>query len=198
MISFIQRIFLVPRLLANFQRIRRKRAFIPLKEARNIGILADLRKPEHMAPLVSFAKAIHSQDRKCHVLLIVPEKRKDLNPFDYEKHLPGMPVDIICQDELSILKSPKKEKYKPFTANAFDIVFYLDSTENFSLQTILWQSQSQMYAGPEGLCGGIFDFEISLKERIDLPYLADNLLKYLQSIDNRQDVKSKSESFKLF
>ncbi|MFA5815221.1 MAG: hypothetical protein WC865_06340 [Bacteroidales bacterium] len=198
MISFIQRIFLIPRLLAHFHRIRSKKAFIPLKEAKSIGILADLRKSGNMPPVIQFAKAIHWQDRRCHVLLIIPDKRKELNPFDYEKHFPGMPVELICQEELSLFKSPKKEQFKPFTANAFDIVFYLETEENFTLQSVLWQSQAKMYAGPKGFCRGVFDFEIGLKERTDLPYLTDNLLKYLQSIQNRHDFKPQSESFKLF
>jgi len=198
MIAFIQRIFFIPRLLAQFHRMRSKKAFIPLKEAKSIGILADLRKPGGIATVVQFAKAIHRQDRRCHVLFIIPEKRKELNPFDYEKHFPGMPVELICAEELTLFKVPKKEQFRPFTANDYDIVFYLDTEENFTLQSVLWQSQAKMFAGPEGLCRGVFDFEISLQERTDLPYLADNLLKYLQSIQNRQELKPQSESFKLF
>ncbi|MCX6225559.1 MAG: hypothetical protein NTV01_12550 [Bacteroidia bacterium] len=198
MIPFIQRVFLIPRLLAYFHRIRSKKAFIPLKEARSIGILADFRKSGNMPPVVQFAKAIHKQDRRCHVFLIIPDKRKEFNPFDYEKHFPGMPVELICQDELSLFKAPKKEQHKPFTAKVFDIVFYLETEENFSLQSVLWQSQAKMFAGPEGLCGGVLDFEIGLKERTDLPYLTDNLLKYLHSIQNRQELKIQTESFKLF
>jgi hypothetical protein len=198
MIAFIQRLFLIPRLLAHFHRIRNKKAFIPLKEARSIGILADMRKPGHVPPVVQFAKAIHRQERRGHVLLIIPEKRKEVNPFDYEKHFPGMPVELICQDELTLFRSLRKDQIKPFTNNLFDIVFYLDTEENYSLQTALWQSQAKMFAGPEGTCHGVLDFEIGLSERTDLPYLTDNLLKYLQSIQNRYEAKPPSESFKLF
>jgi len=198
MMSFIQRYFFVPRLLALFRRNRTKKAFVPLKEARSIGIIADLRKSGNVLPLIQFAKTLHKQDRRCHVLVIVPDKRKELNSFEYEKHFPGMPVELICQDELSFFKSPKKALIEPFISSFYDIVFYLDTTENFSLQSVLWQSKAKMYAGPEGLCQGIFDFEISLNERTDLPFLTDNLVKYLQSSDNNQDIKQKSESFKLF
>jgi hypothetical protein len=198
MVSFIQRFFFIPRLLSHFHRIRSKKAFIPLKEAKTIGILADLRKPGSLPPVVQFAKAIHRQDRRCHVLLIVSDKRKELNPFDYEKHFPGMPVELICQEELTYVKAPKKEQAKPFTANTYDIVFYLETEDNFTLQSVLWQSRATMFAGPKGLCGGVFDFEIDLAERTDLPYLAENLIKYLQTIQNRQEFKTQSESFKLF
>jgi hypothetical protein len=198
MISFIQRIFLIPRLLAHFHRVRSKKAFIPLKEAKTIGILADLRKPGNVPPVVQFCKAIHRQDRRCHVLLLIPDKRKELNPFDYEKHFPGMPVELICQEELTLFKAVKKDQSRPFTTNSYDIVFYLDTEDIFTLQSVLWHSQARMFAGPEGFCGGVFDFEISLQERTDLPYLSDNLIKYLQSIQNRQESKTQSESFKLF
>ena len=198
MISFIQRIFLIPRLLAHFHRSRNKKAFVPLKEAKSIGILADMRKSGNVPTVVQFAKTIHRQDRRCHVFLIIPEKRKELNPFDYEKHFPGMPVELICQEELSIFRAPKKEQFRPFTANTYDIVFYLDTEDNFALQSVLWQSQAIMFAGPEGACGGVFDFEIGLNERTDLPYLADNLIKYLQSIQNRHENKTPSDSPKLF
>jgi hypothetical protein len=199
MIAFIQRILLIPRLLAHFLHIRGKRAFVPLKEAKSIGIIADLRKPGNVPPVVQFCKAIHRPERRCHVLLIVPDKRKEINPFEYEKHFPGMPVELICQEEMTFFKAPKKEVCRPFTSSFFDIVFYLDTEDQFALQSVLWQSQSRMFAGPEGFCHGVLDFEIGLKERTDLPYLADNLIKYLQTISIRQDSpKSKSESFKLF
>jgi hypothetical protein len=100
---------------------------------------------------------------------------------------------------MTFFKAPKKEVCRPFTSSFFDIVFYLDTEDQFALQSVLWQSQSRMFAGPEGFCHGVLDFEIGLKERTDLPYLADNLIKYLQTISIRQDSpKSKSESFKLF
>jgi hypothetical protein len=198
MISFIQRIFLIPRLLAHFHRLRSKKAFIPLKDAGSIGILADLRKAGNMPTVVQFARAIHRPDRRCHVLVIIPDKRKEVNPFDYERHFPGMPVELICQEELTLFKAPRKEQSKPFTVNAFDIVFYVDTEDNFSLLSVLWQSQAKMFAGPEGTCGGALDFQISMQDRTDLPYLTDNLIKYLQSIHPRQESKSQSDSFKLF
>ncbi|MFA6128841.1 MAG: hypothetical protein WC699_16190 [Bacteroidales bacterium] len=198
MISLIQRIFLIPRLLANFHRIRKKKAFIPLKEAKTIGVMADLRKPGHVPTVVHFAKAMHRQDRRCHVLLIIPERRKELNAFDYEKNFPGMPVELICQEELSFFKAVKKEQAKPFISNSYDIVFYLETQDNFTLQSVLWQSQAKMFAGPAGFCGGVFDFQIGLNERIDLPYLTENLIKYLQSIQNMQEAAPESASFKLF
>lgn len=198
MIAFIQRVFLIPGLLAHFHRMRSKKAFIPLREAKSIGILADLRKPGNMPPVVQFAKSIHRPDRRCHVVLIVPDKRKEINPFDYEKHFPGMPVELLCQEDISLFGSPSKERIKPFISNVFDIVFFVETEENFSLQSILWQSRASMFAGPESLCHGVLDFEISLQERKDLPYLTDNLVKYLQTIHNRQETKPQSESFKLF
>lgn len=197
MISFIQRIFLIPRLLAHFHRIRSKKAFVPLKEAKSIGILADLRKPGSMPPVIQFAKSIHRIDRRCHVLLIIPDKRKEVNPFDYEKNFPGMPVELICQEEMTPFQAPRKEQFKPFTANDYDIVFYLDTEDNFSLNSVLWQSRARMYAGPEGCCGHVLDFEIGLKERSDLPYLAENLFKYLQAIQQQGGSKIKAETLKL-
>lgn len=198
MISFIQRFFLIPRLVSHFHRLRAKKAFVPLREANSIGILADLRKAGSMPPVVQFAKSIHKPDRRCHVLLLIPDKRKEVNTFDYEKHFPGMPVELICQDELNLFKIPKKELCVPFTSNVFDIVFYLETEENFTLQSVLWHSQGRMFAGAEGFCRNVLDFEISLNERTDLPYLTENLMKYLQSIHHRQETKPQSESFKLF
>ncbi len=198
MIAFIQRIFLIPRLLAFFHKARARKAFIPLKEARTIGILADLRKPGNVPTVVQFSKAIHKQDRRCHLLLVIPDKRKELNAFDYEKNFPGMPIELICQEELTFFKAPKKEQTKPFISNAYDIVFFLNTEDNYTLQSVLWQSKAKMFAGPEGFCGGVFDFEIGLKERTDLAYLADNLIKYLQTIQNRHIDQPEKESFKLF
>lgn len=199
MIAFIQRIFLIPRLLAYFHRNQSKKAFIPLKEAKSIGILADLRKPGNVPTVVHFAKAIHKQERRCHLVVVIPDKRKELNAFEYEKNFPGMPVELICQEELNFFKAPKKEKIKTFIINNFDILFYLDTEDSFTLQSVLWQSKAKMFAGPEGFCGGVFDFEIGLRDRTDLTYLADNLMKYLQNIQNKSESnQTEKESSKLF
>ena len=110
-----------------------------------------------------------------------------------------MPIVLICQEELTFFKTTKKDQSKPFTTNAYDIVFFLDTEDNFTLQSVVWQSKAKMFAGPEGYCHGVFDFEIGLKERTDLAYLADNLIKYLQTIQYRQENNpTEKESFKLF
>ncbi len=180
MITFIQKRILKPGMVSHFTRSRSTKAFICLPEAHSIGIMADVRQPGSVQPIVSFARSIHKTDRRCHVILLVPEKRKELVPYEYEKNFPGMPVQLICLDDLSIFKVPKKELTQPFTTAKFDIIFLMETAENFSLETILYHSQAKMFAGAAGLCSGLLDFEIELNERSDMQYLAGNLIKYLE------------------
>jgi hypothetical protein len=175
-------------MLVHFNRTRGQKDFVCLKDASTIGILADVRTPGSLPVIVQFSRSIHKPDRRCHVLLLVVDKRKELNPFDYEKHFPGMPVELICQDELNFFKVPRKELTHPFTVNHFDIVFYLETGENFSLESVLYHSNAKMFAGATGLCNGVFDFEIELSDRPELPFLAENLIKYLQNVPVKQEV----------
>ena len=199
MATLIQRYFLTPNMLGHFQRTRGQKAFVCLKDASTIGILADLRPVGNLQVVSLFARSIHKPDRRCHVLLIVPDKRKEINPFDYEKHFPGMPVELICQDEMTFFKVPRKELIHPFTVNRFDIVFYLETGENFSLESVLYHSNAKMFAGASSLCNGVFDFEIQLSDRPELPYLTENLIKYLQNVQHTQEVRTtESEKFILF
>ncbi len=199
MATLIQRYFIRPNMLGHFHRSRGPKAFVCLKDASTIGILADLRRDGNLQVVSRFARSIHKPDRRCHILLIVPDKRKEINPFDYEKHFPGMPVELICQEELTFFKVPRKDRSHPFTVNHFDIVFYLETGENFTLESVLYHSNARMFAGATGLCNGIFDFEIELSDHPELGYLADNLIKYLQQAQNPQEVKtSEPEKFILF
>lgn len=198
MISFIQQKIIGPRAISHYLRERPKRAFIPLREAGSIGIIADLRKPGFAQPVIQFARSVQRIDRKCHIIFIVPDKRKEMNVFDYEKHFPGIPVEIICNEELGIFKIPGKNRLGAFMAKTFDIIFYLETEPNFTLEYVLYYSKATMTAGASGLCNGVLDFEIDLNNRKELPYLTENLLKYLQLIQTRQEIKIKPQPYKLF
>ena len=193
MIQFIQNKLLKPGMVSHFHHNRPPRAFVPLPDARSIGILADVRTPGSLPFIVQFARQVHRPERRCHLLLLVPHKRKDLTPFDYEKNFPGMPVEIICLDEMNLFKVPSKNLTQPFVAARFDILFYLETGLNFSLESVLYHSHARMYAGASGLCNGILDFEIELNERPELSYLAENLLKYLQEKPKRTEGQTKQE-----
>ncbi len=198
MISFIQQRVLMPRLISQYRKMRPTRAFIPLREAVNIGIIADLRKTENTRPVIQFAKSVQRVDRKCHIFFIIPDKRKDLNVFDYEKHFPGTPVELVCHEELSWLKIPKMVQINPFISRTYDILFYLETELNFAAEYVFYHSKATMSAGSSGLCSDLLDFEIDLNNRKELSYLTDNLLKYLQLIHARQEIKVKPQPYKLF
>jgi hypothetical protein len=189
MVKFIQNRILKPQMATHFRHARGSKSFVTLPEARLIGILADVRTPGSLPHIVNFARSIHKPERKCHILLLVPAKRKEITPFDYEKNFPGMPVEIICQDEMSFFKVPKKELTLPFTSARFDILFYLEVMDNFSLESVLYHSHSKMYAGAAGLCSGVFDFEIELNDRAELSFLTENLHKYLQDRGSKSENK---------
>jgi hypothetical protein len=186
-------------MVAHFHRTRGQKAFVNLKDASTIGILADVRASGSLPVIVQFARSIHKPDRRCHILLLVPDKKKEINSFDYEKQFPGMPVELICQEDMTFFKVPKKELTHHFTINHFDIVFYLETGENFSLESVLYHSNAKMFAGATSLCNGAFDFEIQLSDRAELPYLTENLIKYLQNTQEKQEVRTnESDKFILF
>ncbi len=199
MVTFIQRIFLKPGMVSHFQHTRDQKAFVSLNEATSVGILADLRVSGNLPVVVHFARSVHKPSRRCHILLIIPDKRKELNPLNYEKQFPGMPVELVCQDEMNIFKVPRKDLTHHFTVNKYDIVFYLETGSNFSLESIFYHTHSKMYAGVSGLCSGYFDFEIDLADRPEMSHLTENLLKYLQKVPEKQESNiPESDKFTLF
>ncbi len=198
MIRFIQKSITRPLALKRFKNRKRNPSFVPLKEAGSIGILADFRNPGHPAAVIQFSKSLHKMNLRPHLLMIIPEKRKELNVFDYERNFPGMPVELICQDELSWLKDAPRKLTEPFIASRFDILFLLDTSPNYSLEKILLSSSARMYAGISGAAGGTLDFEIELSTGCDLANLTENLLKYLQSIHSKPEQKKVDSSQNLF
>ncbi|MFO7617682.1 MAG: hypothetical protein R6V75_10570 [Bacteroidales bacterium] len=189
---------MTPGLIRSYRHHRGDKAFIPLREAINIGIMADLRNPDHVKPVTQFARTLHRVDRKCHIFFIIPEKRKELNVFEYEKHFPGSPVELVCPEELNCLKVPRKLLITPFASHHFDILFYLETAPNFTLEYVLLQTKAKMTAGAAGLCSNVLDFEIEMNESQDLNYLSENLLKYLQLINTRQEKQAPPQIHKLF
>jgi hypothetical protein len=196
-IDFIHRL-ITPGLLRAYRQHRSEKAFVPLKEATQIGIIADLRNIDHSNAMIQFARSLHRIDRKCHLFFLIPEKRKDLNVFDYEKNFPGSPVELVCQEELNWLKLPRKLQITPFASHQFDILFYLETNPNFTLEYVLYHTRAKMTAGASGLCNGLLDFAIELNENRDINQLTENLLKYLQLINSKQEKQVPPTINKLF
>lgn len=198
MISFIQKSISYPLALKRFKSRKRNPSFVPLKDAGSIGILADFRNPGQPATVVQFSKSLHKMNLRPHLLMIIPEKRKELNVFDYERNFPGMPVELICQDELNWLKEAPHKLAEPFVKSQFDILFLLDTAPNYTLEKLLLGSSARMYAGISGAAGGNLDFEIELPPGCDLANLTENLLKYLQSIHSKPEQKKPDPTQNLF
>jgi hypothetical protein len=189
---------MTPGLVRSYRNHRGQKAFVPLREAISIGIMADLRNPDYVKPVTQFARTLHRVDRKCHIFFIIPEKRKELNVFEYEKQFPGSPVELVCPEELNWMKVPRRVQITPFVSHQFDILFYLETAPNFTLEYVLYHTMARMTAGAAGLCSNILDFEIEMNESHDLTYLSDNLLKYLQLINAKQEKQAPPQIHKLF
>ncbi|MCD6333025.1 MAG: hypothetical protein J7L89_07110 [Bacteroidales bacterium] len=196
--SFIQQYIILSRLKKRFSQNRLQPSYIPLQEAGSLGILADFRHPDHVRPVIQFAATLHKMKNRCHLLLLVSEKRKELNRFDYEKHFPGMPVELIAADELKWFNIPQKKLIVPFTQKNYDILFRLDQLDNFTLDYIFFKTKARMYAGIADAAGGMIDFEIDIQPKTDLQSLTENLLNYLQTIQSKKDTKQQPTNQKLF
>ena len=163
-----------------------------------IGVIADFRIPDYEEAIIDFARDLHKMERSCHLLIFVPDVRKELNSFQYEKHFPGMPVEVVCQDDLNTIKMVPKKFHLPFSSKTYDILFRLETRPNFSMDTVVYQTEAKMYAGKAGSCNGIMDFEIEIQDGAALKSLTDNLISYLKTIQSLPEEKQVANNQTLF
>lgn len=162
------------------------KAFISINKAQTFGIIADFRSPASHAATVDFYKKLPKQSKTTKVILLINEKRPEINLYDYERMFLGAEVFVVCPEELSFFKLAKKSVTDRFTKQEFDILFRIDMKPNFSLDMIILSTRAKMYAGIQHPDLGFIDFSIELSQNAGYNGLTTNLIQYLDRLNPKQ------------
>ncbi len=172
---------------------RNAKNFVSLSKAKTVAIVADVGMTKELSDLSRFNTLLREQKISAHFLLFVNQNRGEINQYDFEKNLPGAVVMLICQDELTKLYVPKKKVLLPFLEPEYDIAFRIAVGPNFSIDVALTQLKARMYAGQNHPDISYLDFSIAVDENEGLGHLIDNLIVYIQKIDNHGTDGSKQK-----
>lgn len=159
------------------------KAFLPLKNARKIGILIDFRNSKNQSAPIDFLKKIKRAGCSYKVLLFISEKRSEINLYNYERLFPGAQVHVVCPEDHSYWGVPKKGVIFQFLGEAFDILFRLCLGPVFDLDLVLLKSRAKMFAGQSHSDLSFLDFTIDVASGSGLSVLTENLLVYLEKLD---------------
>ncbi len=181
---------------ANFEKKHRQRntdkAFVPLNKGGKIGIVCDFRTTTSQPVAIAFYKKIKKENTEVKVLLIISEKRADINQYDYDKLFPGAEVLVLCPEDLNFFKVPKKNAVAGFTATKFDIVFRLHLEPEIIIDSVILLTNSRMYAGVDHPGIRYLDFTINISPNAGLNGLSSNLIDYLTSLNSQKKSEPRS------
>lgn len=192
-----QNLFLRKR-LRNHQKDEINKAFLPLIKASSIGLLVDLRIPSNKQASIDFYKKIKRDGCKYKLLLYISEARADINLYDYEKLFQGAQVFVICPEDHNYWDIPKKTVVFQFLSEPFDILFRLTLNPVFDVDIILLQTRARMLAGHNHPELSFLDFRIDIPQDSNLQSLTDNLLTYINKLNQSSKQVSEYQQNMLF
>ncbi|MEA1878017.1 MAG: hypothetical protein U9N86_14265 [Bacteroidota bacterium] len=169
--------------LRKHQKDEINKAFLPLIKASSIGLLIDLRTPSNKQASIDFYNKIKRDGCKYKLLLYIPEARADINLYDYEKLFQGAQVFVICPEDHNFWGLPKKTVVFQFLSQPFDILFRLTLNPVFDIDIILLQTRARMIAGHNHPELSFLDFRIDIPQDSNLQSLTDNLLIYIEKLN---------------
>ncbi len=193
--SIQENLILKPRIRKNIID-RANKAFVSLDQAKTLGIIADFRAEDQLKKLSTIYQEIKKQDVHYHVLILLGQKRAEVNLYQFEKNLQGAQITLVCDDDYSRIGTPKKSIVEPFWQPSYDILFRLVATDCFEVDYILSGTHAKMYAGADHPGLEYLDFTISLAAGQGLDQLASNLVVYIRQID--QDITTQKTDYTLF
>ena len=147
LIESIQSKFLYRKALKDHKLINTEKAFVQLNKAKNIGIVCDFRDEKSKSATISLYKDLKKPAIRFKVLIFIPNKRTEINQYEFERLFPGEEVYLICPEDISLLGKPKKQVFSRFVQQVFDIVIRFDLEPKFEMDMVLLSTRSLMFAG---------------------------------------------------
>lgn len=198
LLETIQQKLILKPALRRHQKVNSHKAFISITQARTLGLMADLREDQVLPALTDFYKKIRSEKKKVSVLLLIGEKRANINLYDYEKLFVSAEVYVVCPEDLNWFGVPAERAIRRFTETPFDLLIRFDQEPNFTLDMVLSKSRSSMLAGAYHAELPFLDFTIRLKPNDGYNGLSVNLVKYLQHLNEKQKPEANTSHKTLF
>lgn len=180
-----RKIILQSRIRKHAQRNHTK-GFISLAQAGSIAFLADFRQENCRVAFIDFFKKFQLEKKDVKVLLLISEKRAEINLYDYERHFKPAEVFLICPEDLNFFKVPSHQILDTFATKAFDLVIRFDLQPNFPLDIALLKTRSRMYAGIDHPELPFLDFTMTLSANAGLTGLSTGLFQYLSHLNDSQ------------
>lgn len=169
--------------IANFllkrklKKIKRKKNFVSMNDARSIVILFDASDKKIFETVSTFSeKLISNKKEVCSIGFV--QNKKTLDFYKYKKG-----VSLFSTDDLNFLGMPSQTLVDKYIKSKADLLIDLNINNNFQLKFISCLSKASFKIGIDSFNPEIYDMTICLKNEKSISYLIEQIELYLAMIN---------------
>ena len=160
-----------------FAKVKRNSAFLNLRDAKTVAIVANIDTIEKYKVVSKFIGWLRQQGKTVFVLALV--KNEELQKF-FDR---GTSILFLSKKNTTWYGKPRNVAYEEFIRKPFDILIDTSLTQIITMQYLVGLSQARFKVGKFYDSRSYADFMITLKSDDNLTYFIDQIKHYLTTIN---------------
>ena len=164
-------------------KVPRRVAYPNMSDVKNILVLFKSDENERNEALKKIVAEMRLKGQKAYLWGYLPTKKGPDTPIRPEYRLFG-------QGDLNHIGLPNKALTEELRLISYDVVISLDLVDSLVLDYLLLNARSRFRAGRKRSIKGLADLMIEMNEETSAEYLMEQILKYLNSIQPKEELKS--------
>ncbi len=159
------------------KKIKRNLAFLNLKDARTVVVIANIDDSEKYKVISKFVEWLRQQGKTVFVLALV--KNEEFKKF-FDR---SSNILFFSKKNISWYGKPRNIKYEEFINKPFDMLIDTSLTQIISIQYMVALSKSRFKVGKFYERRVYSDFMVNLKESDNLSFFIEQIKHYLTTIN---------------
>jgi len=158
-------------------KIRRETAFINLKQAKSIAVIANMDSMEKYKVFSRFVEELQKENKRVFVLALVENE-------EFQKiFAKGTSILVFSKKNTTWYGKPRNIGYEDFIDEPFDILIDTSLKQIITIQYLVALSKARFKVGKFYDSRSYADFMITLKPDENLTYFIDQIKHYLTTIN---------------
>ncbi len=158
-------------------RIRRETAFINLKQAKSVAVIANMDNMEKYKVLSRFVEELQKEGKRVFVLALVENE-------EFQKFFAkGTSILVFSKKNTTWYGKPRNIRYEDFIDEPFDILIDTSLKQIITIQYLVALSKARFKVGRFAEQRSYYDFMINLKADDSLSFFITQIKHYLMTIN---------------